>query len=63
MPMLDGPLVRQIFTVAHTMYTELIHDCGLRIFKEKTMETTIGYWGYFEIMEKKMETTFLVYGG
>ena len=24
---------------------------------EKKMETTVAYWGYIEIMKKKMETT------
>ena len=27
------------------------------------METTIEYWGYIGIMEKKMETTILLFGG
>ena len=30
-------------------------------FIEKKTETTIVYWGYIEIMEKKMETT--IYNG
>ena len=41
------------------------HMVGLGLYRDngKENETTIIYWGYIGIMEKKMETTILYYGG